>query len=76
MRKTPQRVLAGRAVSAQMRRLGVSSGTLARRMGMSNAELEAYLSGEMAFTVDQLEDVSTILGVQISTLLGRKPPEE
>ena len=75
MRKTPQRVLAGRAVSAQMHRLGVSSGTLARRMGMSNAELEAYLSGEIAFTVDQLEDVSSMLGVQISTLLGQNPPE-
>jgi hypothetical protein len=45
-------------------------------MDMPNTELEAYLSGEIAFTVDQLEDVSTILGVQISTLLGRKPPEE
>jgi len=75
MRKTPQCVLAGRAVSAQLHRRGVSSDTVAQRMGMPSTELEACLSGEVAFTVDQLEAVSTILGVQISTLLGQNPPE-
>jgi len=58
-----------------MYRRGVSSAIVAHQMGMSSTELEAYLSGEVALTVDQLEDVSSILGVQISTLLGQAPPE-
>ena len=70
MTQTPQRILTGRAVSAEMVRRGVTADDLASAARIPVDALELCLSGEIAFDVDQLAAVGAVMGVRGADLMS------
>ena len=60
----PQRVVTGRAVTAEMVRRGFTADDLAAAAHIPVDALELCLVGEVAFDVDQLVAVAAALGVR------------
>lgn len=65
---TPSAVT-GANVRAEMARRGVTQETLARKIGLSQAAVSARLRGRTPFDVNELTQISAILGVPAASLL-------
>ena len=70
MSETPRRALVAKTVLAALHQRGMTVEVLSTLMGLSTDDLRDRLDGHVAFDVDELEAISTALGVSIAALLG------
>lgn len=69
----PSRAVVAAEIRVAMARAGIRQGALAAAIGMSQASLSERLNQHRAFTLDHLNDISRVLGVDVFTLLT--PPQ-
>ena len=70
MSETPRRALVAKTVLAVLHQRGISVEVLSTLTGLPADDLRECLDGHVAFDVDELEAISTALGVSIAALLG------
>ena len=54
-------------IADAMNAAGLSKSQFARKMGKSPSEITKWLSGTHNFTIDSLQEISAVLGVEISS---------
>ena len=54
-------------IADAMQAAGLSKSQFARRMGKSPSEITKWLSGTHNFTIDSLQEISAVLGVEITS---------
>lgn len=56
-------------IADAMEAAGLSKSQFARKMGKSPSEITKWLSGTHNFTIDSLQEISAVLGVEISSAI-------
>lgn len=57
-------------VRAELARAKVSQAKLAKEMDFTQQSISRRLSGNVSFSVDELELIATFLGISVLTLIG------
>ena len=58
-------------IADAMQAAGLSKSQFARKMGKSPSEITKWLSGTHNFTIDSLQEISAVLGVEITSASGK-----
>lgn len=56
-------------IADAMKAVGLSKSQFARKMGKSPSEITKWLSGTHNFTIDSLQEISAVLGVEITSAM-------
>ena len=56
-------------IADAMKAAGLSKSQFARKMGKSPSEITKWLSGTHNFTIDSLQEISAVLGVEITSAM-------
>ena len=56
-------------IADAMQAAGLSKSQFARKMGKSPSEITKWLSGTHNFTIDSLQEISAVLGVEITSAM-------
>ena len=56
-------------IADAMKAVGLSKSQFARKMGKSPSEITKWLSGTHNFTIDSLQEISAVLGVEITSAI-------
>jgi len=56
-------------IADAMQTVGLSKSQFARKMGKSPSEITKWLSGTHNFTIDSLQEISAVLGVEITSAM-------
>lgn len=73
---TPMRVRTAEEIRVLLARRRMSASELARRTGMTQPYMSRRLTGEIAFDVDDLDLIATVLEVNVADLLPRSARSE
>ena len=68
--RTPATVRVASEVRAWRGRLQISQKTLSERLGLSQASMSARLNGKAAFTLDELDTLAEMFGIEVTDLFG------
>lgn len=71
---TAQRV--GANVRAEMARRKISQQAMSKQVSLSQQGLSRRMTGRIAFSVDELDDIATVLNVPVANLIGTTRPAE
>jgi transcriptional regulator with XRE-family HTH domain len=72
----PMRVRTAEEIRVFLARRRMSASELARRTGMTQPYMSRRLTGEIAFDVDDLDQIATVLEVNVADLLPRSARSE
>jgi transcriptional regulator with XRE-family HTH domain len=62
-------------IADAMQAAGLSKSQFARKMGKSPSEITKWLSGTHNFTIDSLQEISAVLGVEITSAMDSSNSE-
>ena len=62
-------------IADAMQAAGLSKSQFARKMGKSPSEITKWLSGTHNFTIDSLQEISAVLGVEITSAMDYSTSE-